>query len=344
MKFIKIDSNVNTGILSISNDIIIKSHFKRGTDECYLEAVNNIDEQLWVVNITNNEIGTYLYCQSKFTYFQNYETTIYDTNTGGILQKEFKYYFFISDYFSLYIDLNNENELVYHSKEKVIKFEYVFSHTYISEKYLIYTYSDQIMILNFKAENQIKIKLFDLTGLNTTKIYGPIIPCEDKFFVYINGTSYEDNFHKTFCIDINSGEVVKAIEKFNGYMQSYGNIIYTINGHSLQILNATTLVYSDWNFQEIATENGFYTSDSSLWLISNEYLYFVQNIGDTKAKVGVLDFINRTFIDKIELNETDGSIIDIKVQNDKLFIHTVHGTLHIFEKTQSNKTKQNQNP
>jgi hypothetical protein len=139
---------------------------------------------------------------------------------------------------------------------------------------------------------------------------------------------------KTYRININTGKLQKTYEQ--KYTNCEGEFLYglqflSMKKFELAILNTKTDVVeiidisNEFNRLKIYPDNKI--------TVSNKLIYFSQNMGDNIAKVGILNPENGNVLWKYDFEKRNGMIGTIKINQNKIYVHTQDKKLHIFERS-----------
>jgi len=194
---------------------------------------------------------------------------------------------------------------------------------------------------SFISKNKSKIGLFNFdneiiwehsfNGLIESEkafLHGEILEQSGKLFFSVAG----DKLGDLFCLDVNSGMI---LHKFEGLVYTIfkdEEFIYTTRYENVLCkINPLTFEVEDWDVNELVKSNGFLSIQDHRCVAYNGKFYFTQTIGDTIAKLGILDTHKKELVYKYDFEPENGGIGSIQVKENRIFIHTQDNTLHIFE-------------
>ncbi|MCX2745834.1 hypothetical protein OO013_18270 [Mangrovivirga sp. M17] len=89
---------------------------------------------------------------------------------------------------------------------------------------------------------------------------------------------------------------------------------------------------NEWDVDKLIKKNGLESIHDHRYYVNDGVLYFTQSLGDTKAKLVVLDFDRKDLLYKYEFKPQNGAIGSIKATKFKIFVYTQDGLLYIFDK------------
>lgn len=211
-----------------------------------------------------------------------------------------------------------------------------------------FTFSQKIQFYNpFSGEIFWDRDIQKLLKNSETEIYGKPLIIEGKLFFFLFDSSRETNENTTFCLDIETGDILWQNTDFGGWLTTFENNIYSVKDKQIQILDPETFEVFNLDLQEqlsILDKEEYRPEDNMTWqktfsfsystyVIENDHLYFTQQKGNT---IGVINLKTEELLWHIDLEIDSGEIIplfkDLKVYNDKLYVLDSGNTLHIFEK------------
>ncbi|MBN1113696.1 MAG: hypothetical protein JXA53_12370 [Bacteroidales bacterium] len=170
----------------------------------------------------------------------------------------------------------------------------------------------------------------ELTGVENIELHSDLVVVGNKLFFYLTNRLH-NGVASTFCVDINTGKLIKEIPEFTGDVKLFDGMLYTAVDEDIEIMNPETFNVEKFNIKSEMDKNDLQRIDYARWVVSDNKLYFGQNFGAHQAKVGVVDLRTMKITDKHVFPRKCGSIGTIKVSGNKLYVHTQDETLHIFE-------------
>lgn len=141
-----------------------------------------------------------------------------------------------------------------------------------------------------------------------------------------------------FGLDSTTGEVLVTIPDVNGDLMMENEFIYFLHSETIKIFNTKNNQIITWNIEKLMIENGIDRLLFPRWVVNNGLIYFSQSkdsdihSGNIGAKFGILDTIKKELIWQEQLPIENGTIGEIKVYKDNIYLHTQDKSLFIFEK------------
>jgi len=158
----------------------------------------------------------------------------------------------------------------------------------------------------------------------------------------ISGTIYFILFGEEkkacFGLDANTGKVLKTIPNVVGELIAENEFIYFLHSEKITIFNTTNDQITTWEIENIMIQNGIDRLWFPRWAVNNGLIYFSQSknsdihSGNNGSKFGILDPLKKELIWQHQLSCENGTIGEIKVYNDNIYLHTQDKTLFVFEK------------
>ncbi len=138
---------------------------------------------------------------------------------------------------------------------------------------------------------------------------------------------------KTYGIDIETGKKEQVYDyKFTNSENEflYGLQFLSMTEFQLAILNTKT---NKVKIIDVSDEfNNLNVYPDNRIVVNNGLVYFSQNMGDSIAKIGVLNPESGKILWKHNFEKKNGMIGTIKVSGNRIYAHTQDKTLHIFER------------
>lgn len=141
-----------------------------------------------------------------------------------------------------------------------------------------------------------------------------------------------------FGLDSTTGKVLKTIPDVTGDLMIENEFIYFLHSEIIKIFNTTNDQIVTWNIEKLMIDTGIDRLLFPRWAVNNGLVYFSQSkdsdihSGNIGAKFGILDPIKKELIWQGQLPIKSGTIGEIKVHEDTIYLHTQHKSLFIFEK------------
>ncbi|WP_255069688.1 PQQ-like beta-propeller repeat protein [Lacihabitans sp. LS3-19] len=215
----------------------------------------------------------------------------------------------------------------------------VLDHRLINPRFLNDKFLVSLFRLNFSTFDvntnslTFQISLLELLDRDSIKHYGEIIEYQDKLFFSL----YDDSKSGIYAIDAYTGKLVNHTNEIGGSMKLANGLLYINNDYTITTLNPDTFEITINNYQEVLKpfdlNIGILRGILDNVIVDN-YFYFVSYAGETGiASVGILDLVKKDLVWHSEISIEEGSywIKEIQVHDNKLFVLTQGGTLHIFE-------------
>lgn len=144
--------------------------------------------------------------------------------------------------------------------------------------------------------------------------------------------------HECFGLDANTGEVVKRIPNILGDIIVENEFIYFLHAETITIYNTQKDEIITWEIENLMIEKGIERLWFPRWAIDNGLIYFSQSKGADRnsdsvgARFGVLDPTKKELLWQDKLPLENGIIGSIKVNQNRIYLHTQDQTLFIYEK------------
>jgi hypothetical protein len=179
-----------------------------------------------------------------------------------------------------------------------------------------------------------ELSFFDLMGPGNVNLHSDIIVHGNKIFFYLSGTELQ----RTFCVDLETGKVLKEYSELQGFSRIEGNNLYNLFFEKLTVLDLLTNTLKVYNLEYLLVSNGIERVDYDKWLVKKGLIYFVQtkgadkNFADKGSVVAILDPFKSKLLWQYTFHPECGLIGSIQATNKRLYVHTQDKTLHVFEK------------
>jgi hypothetical protein len=264
------------------------------------------------------------------------ENFYYDTKNKKKETIKLNYY-----YTGLHLDNNlvftNKDLVIYSLKENaIIKNVQFFEDSSLSlllEDKFIVRGNDFYSLHDLKSLNIIwKYSFSELLKGHEIKQYGNIVVYENRLYVYLSDDKDSKNT-ATISIELNTSNILNTYQGFAGNLMLSNDKLYVASYEMVKILNLTNNQIIEIDFTDIlkplALQIHWNTS-----VVQEDYLYFVDGHSRTTNKLGVLDLKSRTLVWHTEIeidDDINNNIQNIKVIDDKIYVHCSDNILHIFE-------------
>ncbi|MFV0587986.1 hypothetical protein [Bacteroides reticulotermitis] len=268
---------------------------------------------------------------------QNGES-IFKIEKSTLKEKIGKY--FLSQYFIV-----GDNLFVLNENDSIIEFD---SNLNELKKYTIGRFPKFLFFNKFIRTPNGKIICYDLysnsilweynfsdllNGIEIKQI-GEFIFNDDKIYFYL----YDDrgSYRSTICIDVNTGEILHKYGNFGGDLYLFEKKIGVAAYNTIQILDTLTNQVEEYDFSEILAEHKLEIRWNGNIFTEEGLLYFI-GTGGAKNKVGLLNLKTQELLwhASFDIPETEYNInqqvSNIKLQENKFYVHCSDNTLHIFE-------------
>ncbi len=161
---------------------------------------------------------------------------------------------------------------------------------------------------------------------------------DNKLFFFAHDSNWEN--YGTFCLDANTGEVLKRIE-MAGFIYKHNDYIYVTNGKFITQINPDTFEIERIDLSGELKELDLIIDGERSFFFKDK-LYFAAKPGDntTRSVLGVLDLNSYKLLETYELlrdpsqpscNENRYQIQNIKANDYQVAVNTAGDTLHVFE-------------
>jgi hypothetical protein len=182
------------------------------------------------------------------------------------------------------------------------------------------------------GEEKWRLNFDALLGIAETRLYGDILEDKERLFFFLS--EVQAGVGATFCISLETGEVLQKIESFGGWLQLVDGQLYVLGRKELKILNPDTFEKTVVDFSAILAPHDWQFTWNK-YVIKDHYLYFInENVGGGgTATVGILDIRTQDLVwyTDIEIEAGKYWIAEIRVQDNRLYVLTQGGTLYVYE-------------
>lgn len=170
----------------------------------------------------------------------------------------------------------------------------------------------------------------DLLQHERAILHSPIIEHKGKLYFFLDGAENR----RTFCLDIETGEVLYQYNALQGWLVKDGDYLYSTEWDAVIRLNTQTHEIVHWKTQGQLEAAGLGSYlDYSRYAVQDGLVYFTQSMGVEHTTVGILDFNNRELLWYHQFeDDMVGAIGSIQVHDNRLYVHTQDNTLHVFER------------
>lgn len=313
--------------------ILIKSNLEKKT----ISLLNFNFEYKWSIPIDNLS-GDYLKISfEKFIYFDNGKSTFANLKDGVIVKSEAKYYYLYNEINKVFIDLSNTEKIQITNNSEIY-----FVNNYNGFK----LFSNQLFFVNVNSKQKIvAVSLLngkelwqhsysDLLDEEGTTISTEIVEVSGVIYFLLHG----GDKHECFGLDANTGKVLKIIPNIVGDIIVENECIYFLHSEIITIYNTQKDEIITWEIENLMIEKGIERLWFPRWAIDNGLIYFSQSKGADRnsdnvgARFGVLDPTKKELLWHDKLPLENGIIGSIKVNNNRIYLHTQDQTLFVYEK------------
>jgi len=204
----------------------------------------------------------------------------------------------------------------------------------INDSLFISKTEELISVQSFEDINDSwKKKYSELLNGERIEQFGDIIAHKEKLYIYLADNANSKNT-ATVSINIQSGNLEALYQQFAGNLTLYNNKIYVANATEIKTLDLKTNEIKKYDLTNTLSKVGLEIYWNS-FRISDDKLFFVSGHSMPTNKLGVVDLETLELIWHKELDIEDDinkNIQEIKVVENKLFVHCSDQSLHIFEK------------
>lgn len=217
--------------------------------------------------------------------------------------------------------------------------------------FISFIFKDKLFV--YKDEEN-KLELYDLLNRNEKwqQSFSSLMPSQETEEIFISQEIIEisnviyftlntNNQYICFGLDAETGKVLKQFPNILGDLIQENEYIYFLYYNSITRLNTTNYAIEKWDIQDLLDKAEIDYLYFPRWAVLEGQIYFSQtkgsdiHSGKKGARFGILDFEKKELIFKDQLDPKYGTIGNIKVSKERLYLHTQDSTLHVFEKLQN---------
>jgi hypothetical protein len=172
-----------------------------------------------------------------------------------------------------------------------------------------------------------KHNINSLLGGKKSVIMSNLVSFKDRLFFYLN--DYTLNVSKTFCLKMETGEILDATNDMKGWLTLNGERLLATDKKRILILDANTFEIQSIDIAEQLLDLPDHLGMSyNKFSIANDLLFYT---GERTPNIGVIDILNKRAIWKKQLN-MDGSVIrQLLVYDNKFCVIDAGDNLYSFE-------------
>ena len=261
----------------------------------------------------------------------------YDTTLKkNIVLEGMKNYYFTNDFYEDNLLFSNLDMVLYSLKDQKI-----LTHLPFNEDYGIYKVLDNKFIgrgddfynlFTFNNELLWQHSFSDLLEGEKIVQVGDTIIYKDFLYLCLKDSENEKN-NATFCINIETGKVVNMYKGFYGFLFLKDDNIYTSYIYSVKKLSLISGEITEYSFENILKPKDLKIHwDKST--VKDNKLYFVDFKIYSTNRMGIIDMEKYELIWQKDFEINDGinnNIQEIRLVENRLYVHCSDNTLHIFE-------------
>ncbi|TRX33233.1 hypothetical protein FNW52_15860 [Flavobacterium sp. ZT3R18] len=235
----------------------------------------------------------------------------------------------------------NDGNTIYYAKFCVVEFKVLekFSSirrvgTVFKNDTFISNDTEKIGCLDFENKEVWYHTFSSLLGEEVAGISNEIIEISGIIYFILFGKETK----KCFGLDANTGKVVKNYPDLVGQLVVEDEYIYFLHTEIISVLNTKTDEITTWFIDDLMKEKGIDSLLFPRWAVRDGLIYFSQSKGADRysdnvgARFGVLDPIKKEMLWHHQLPLENGIIGEIKVNQNRIYLHTQDQTLFVFEK------------
>jgi hypothetical protein len=334
-------------LATVENGYVVKSLFEENLLIKYDLSLNVI----WEIHI-NESAGLFLeISKQRMIFFEEMKSKFYSINTGEYLKSENRYYYYLSDSCAVYVEMDDSNKVVFsNSIGEITKYEIVQGINSVHDNDYFINISNQIITVVYISTGEVLFRLNLLEVYNNDAIYDYGIAGNELhisgnmlFIYYTDGK----DFSKTICINILDGSIVWDTSEFGGLMYMYDNMLYNIFNQRIRLLDMSSFKITEITINNpTIIENNWYIMPDKSFVFDNQ-IYFAARSGDgLYSNLGVWDINTNTLVYHTELLKDESkpssdanryAIMNIKADQNYIFVHAAGNTLHIYKKLNAKK-------
>jgi hypothetical protein len=181
-----------------------------------------------------------------------------------------------------------------------------------------------------------QFKLGDLMKGKDIKQYGEILIIDECLYLYLSDDKDSKNT-ATVSVNFNTGHIESMFANFGGKLTQYQGTLYVANSFTIKTLNLLSKEVKEYDLRKTLAKSNLQIHWNT-YKIADDKLFFVDGHSVTSNRLGIVDLTSMELIWEKEIKVDDdinNNIQEIRVSNDKLFVHCSDQSLHIFE--QDNK-------
>lgn len=324
----------NADIIQLLEYDIIISKIKEN-DEFLIryDENQNIAWEKKYINTGNKFIN-----ETKLFVYEGKYTTIFDINTGNLLNEENRYYIKNNYSHIVYFELDNskelfvnENQIENYSRLKKFSNDKIFFSD-VNEPFVkSVNFIDNVDLFLFNVETyfQQPAKIME----------GRVLVSEDKIIFFAHTEDWSD--YATFVLDAKTGEVLFTTQEMGMKLTENNGLIYQIQRKAIKILNPKTLEIQTINTSEYCDEQSIFLDDHCVFFYQDKlYVSAREQSSDVYNIWIIFDFFNQKFEHREDMffnpkkkkDEKNKIFINDIQANEKLVAVRCSDNLYMFEK------------
>ncbi|GIM50086.1 hypothetical protein [Capnocytophaga stomatis] len=324
MKFLNKITNVDKYI------ILDKKLYILQNKKLYLTGKNEIIEEHY--DFPSNNLYEY---EDKIFSGKNF---FFDTQKKKIIKiEELNNYYYTNDYYKDLLIFSNEDMILFSVKEQKnlihIPFNEDFGIYKLLDNKFIGRGDDFYNLCTFDNQILWQHTFSDLLQGEAIEQVGNIIVCNNHLYLCLKDGKNEKN-NATFCIEVETGKVTDVYRGFYGFLFLEEGRIYTSYIYFLKGLNLNSGEIIEYNFEEILKPLNLKIHWNKS-VVKDNKLYFVDFKIYSTNRMGIIDLETKQLIWQKDFEINDGinnNIQEIRVIDNRLYVHCSDNTLHIFER------------
>lgn len=176
-----------------------------------------------------------------------------------------------------------------------------------------------------------RLSFSELLKNDNTESYGRMIVHKGKLYFYASADAQN---RATFCIDFDSGAVVKKLDNFAGNLFLCENKIFVASGYVIKELDTETLQAIEHDLSDELSKANLQIHWEKSIVTKDGFMFFVDGYFYTTNRFGVIDLVSNKLLwhGNVEIDDgVNNNIQEIKIFDNRLFVHGSDFSLNIFE-------------
>jgi hypothetical protein len=195
------------------------------------------------------------------------------------------------------------------------------------KNYYISQEGDVLCCYTLDGTSSWKHNINSLLGGEKSVIMSNLVSFKDRLFFYLN--DYTFNASKTFCLKIETGEILEATDQMKGWLTLNGERLFATDKKRVLILDANTFSVQSIDIAEQLSDLPDHLGMSyNKFSVVNDLLFYT---GERAPNVGVIDISNRKALWKKQFDVAGTVIRQLLVYNNKICVLDARDNLYSFE-------------